>query len=326
MLEGDHSERHNSARGALLGALIGDAGGGTLEGLARAPTSDEVDAALTMPGGGRYGLAPGQVTDDGELTLSLARTIAGKVTVDIEDVAEAYATWLASGPFDCGIATGNAFAARYDTGLSLASKMRERASRRNQESKANGALMRSIGLAIWSHRLTIDEAAAAARADALLSHPNPSCQHANAAYVVAVRHLIQRPRDRLGAINAAYSVLDIPDAQEVRGWLEEACTEIAGPDYYPLAGFVRIAFTHAFRHLRQQTPFVDALRETYLGGGDTDTNGCIIGGLLGAYHGIKGIPVELQEAVLNCDTLKGRPRPKGLVPNDALSLAEILLK
>ena len=53
----------------------------------------------------------------------------------------------------------------------------------------------------------------------------------------------------------------------------------------PNTGFVRIAFTHAFRHLRAETAYAEALRERLAGGGDTDTNGCIVGGLLGALHG-----------------------------------------
>jgi ADP-ribosylglycohydrolase len=284
-----------------------------------------VETALTMPGGGRYRLAPGQVTDDGELTITLARAIVGKRQVDLEEVAEAYASWLASRPFDCGIATGNAFTARPQQGEWLASKMRERSLRLNSDSKANGALMRSVGLAIWSCRQTVEEAAETARADARLSHPNPSCQHASAAYVVAVRHLILNPDDGLGAIEAAFSVLYAPDAQEARGWLEEACMGEVMPDYYPLAGFVRIAFTHAFGHLHRQTPYVEALMKTYLGGGDTDTNGCIIGGLLGAFHGVEKLPENLRDAIMNCDPMKGRPRPDWLVPKDALALAEHLL-
>ena len=47
---------------------------------------------------------------------------------------------------------------------------------------------------------------------------------------------------------------------------------------------------HAFRHLVAKTPYVEALRETLAGGGDTDTNACIVGGLIGALHGEAGVP------------------------------------
>ena len=107
------------------------------------------------------------------------------------------------------------------------------------------------------------------------------------------------------------------------GWLREAESG-AGPPYHPNPGFVRIAFTHAFRHLKSETPYVEALRETLAGGGDTDTNGCIVGGLLGALHGEDGVPERLRAAVLKCDTTLGRPRPEFFSTRDAASLADRL--
>jgi ADP-ribosyl-[dinitrogen reductase] hydrolase len=167
-----------------------------------------------------------------------------------------------------------------------------------------------------------EDAANAARGDARLSHPNPSCLHANAAYVVAVRHLVLNTGDSRGASRAASAALNDEGAEEARSWLGEAETG-SRPPYHPNAGFVRIAFTHAFRHLKAETPYVEALRET-LTGGDTDTNACIVGGLLGALHGEDGIPQPMRAAVLTCDTALGRPRPEFFSTRDATSLADQL--
>jgi ADP-ribosylglycohydrolase len=52
--------------------------------------------------------------------------------------------------------------------------------------------------------------------------------------------------------------------------------------------------------------------ETLSGGGDTDTNACIVGGLVGALHGEEGIPAPMRQALLHCDTGKGRSRPEFL--------------
>jgi ADP-ribosylglycohydrolase len=106
-------------------------------------------------------------------------------------------------------------------------------------------------------------------------------------------------------------------------WLGEAGSG-SGPPYQPNDGFVRIAFTHAFRHLRSSTPYVEALRETLAGGGDTDTNGCIIGGLMGALHGEDAVPEPMRVAVLKCDTTLGRARPEFFSTRDAASLADRL--
>src|SRR5204863_5357903 len=89
---------------------------------------------------------------------------------------------------------------------------------------------------------------------------------------------------------------------EVNEWLSDA-EENNDVPYHPLAGFVKIGFTHAFRHLLHGSNFEEALRETLLGGGDTDTNACIVGGLVGAACGASSIPIELRNAVLNCDKI-----------------------
>ncbi len=65
-MEGNDTDR---CRGCLLGALVGDALGAVLE-FQRLIGEKEVQNACTMPGGGVHKVGPGQITDDGELTLS----------------------------------------------------------------------------------------------------------------------------------------------------------------------------------------------------------------------------------------------------------------
>lgn len=78
-----------------------------------------------------------------------------------------------------------------------------RAARQCMDSKANGALMRAAPLAVWGHRLPPAELAAAAAADVRLSHPNPACADASAAYCIALAHLIAHPGNAGGALAAA---------------------------------------------------------------------------------------------------------------------------
>lgn len=59
--------------GTVFGACIGDAVGSILEKLGRIPTPEEVDLAMELSGGGGMSLAPGQVTDDSEMAISMAR-------------------------------------------------------------------------------------------------------------------------------------------------------------------------------------------------------------------------------------------------------------
>jgi ADP-ribosyl-[dinitrogen reductase] hydrolase len=97
-------------------------------------------------------------------------------------------------------------------------------------------------------------------------------------------------------------------ADEAGGWLEQAeCNEDVG--YLPQAGFVKFGFVQAFRHLRLGSPYLHAIAETLLGGGDTDTSACIVGGMAGALYGEQGIPRTMVEALLRCETSRGQPRP-----------------
>jgi ADP-ribosyl-[dinitrogen reductase] hydrolase len=322
----DLSKNENASYGAVFGALIGDAAGATLEFLRRKPSTAEVEDSLRMIGGGVWGTAPGQITDDGELTLAALHGLSGKSNYSLDRVAAAYIAWAQSSPFDIGITTSNALLnISPKKGNGCGKAVLDASAALNLASKANGALMRASSLAVWSARVSVEDAIALARLDTRLTHPNISCQFATAAYVVAIRHLILFPGDQNGALCAAADTLRDEAATEVQEWLNDAISGIE-VHCYPLAGFVKIAFMLAFQHLAKGSPFQVALHETLLGGGDTDTNACIVGGLMGALHGVSAIPSVMTESLLSCDTSMGRPRPVTYRTKELLSFMKSLMK
>lgn len=313
----------NFAKGSVLGALVGDAAGARLELIGRMPTPDEVEEALAMLGGGIWNVAPGQITDDGEMTLALATALAQRKRFPADIVARNYVRWYKSSPFDIGHTTSKALRNLEVDSPNLVSEMLDQSARHNLASKANGSLMRASALGAWAACVDRTDAISAAQLDARLTHPNPSCQWASAAYVLAIRHLVLQPGESHQAFDVAVDTVrsgSDDGAREVLGWLSDAESGRL-PSCHPNAGFVRIGFTHAFSHLLQQTPFTQALRSMLTGGGDTDTNACIVGGLLGALHGQSVIPGDMASAILNCDTkLSGNPRPIWLRTNGLLDL------
>ena len=332
-------DKYAAAKGCLLGALAGDAAGATLEFLGRAPTTEDVTWAMSMPGGGDLRVAPGQITDDGELTLCLARALTESKTFDLEKIARNYAKWIESRPFDIGITTSNSlgsFKNIDDSQLGYAAVMKQSASKMCMGSKANGSLMRISPLGIWGSNLKHTEIADFAIQDTSLSHPNNSCGYAVACYSIAIASLIQQPGKRELAFNNARAWLDSQANlarnseqyhcwAEVSSWLYDAADNLNVP-YFPHIGFIKIAFTHAFRHLLLGSDYETAITETLLGGGDTDTNACIVGGLIGAAVGIDAIPQEMRDRVLNCDTTMGKhPRPDFLHPRQVDKLIPQLL-
>lgn len=315
----------DAALGAILGACIGDAAGAVLEFTSGDLTAKSVDHALTLPGGGCWRVAPGQITDDGELTLCLARALAGG-GFDLERIALSYAKWIDSPPFDIGTTTRNGLGCTHESQWAAvcrkdgyASAMTRAAAERNMTSKANGSLMRAAPLGVWGAspdcsadgELDVRRLAECAIADSRLSHPNPSAADAVACYAIAIATLVRTPGDREAAFAAAEGWAEESAVEEVRRWLADARR---GKDvaYVPQIGFVCIGFTHAFRHLAAGSDYVTAIRETIAGGGDTDTNACIVGGLIGAACGAESIPEAMREKVLGCTTTDGRRRPEWL--------------
>jgi ADP-ribosylglycohydrolase len=95
-----------------MGALIGDAVGAVLEmgskhphqnpALSEVALIDEaaVKAAMKFPGGGVHSLGNGEITDDGELTMSLLHgLVEGNGKLDLDIIATMYARWFNSKPF-----------------------------------------------------------------------------------------------------------------------------------------------------------------------------------------------------------------------------------
>jgi len=295
----------NSAQGAVLGALVGDAAGARLEFLGRLPTEQENAEALAMLGGGVWGVAPGQVTDDGELSIALLRALSAVGKFDLERIANEYRRWSESSPFDIGGTIGSTI------GVGEDAKAMQRVAREHIGSKANGSLMRCSPLGVWGWRVPSDELADCARLDSSLSHASPTCMDAVACYVVAIAQLICQSGHRREAADAAKEWAHENACAEVQEWLclAESDSEVPG---YPHQGFVKIAFVHAFRHLHRGTSYLEAIRSVLAIGGDTDTNACIVGGMVGASVGVEGIPLQMRSAVLECDTNLGRRRPEWL--------------
>lgn len=301
----------NYSKGAVWGAFLGDAAGAYLEFMGRKPLDSDVNQALKMLGGGCWQTAPGQITDDGEMTIALARALAEQGKFDIVAIARHYRRWILSGPFDVGIATSRALGRGELDDPNLHEKCINSARQWNPASKANGCLMRATPLGVWGINFEQDEVIAAAKADCQLTHPNDTCQVATAAYTVAIRHLILNPGDRSGAFDAASGVVRAEGNEEVLGLMQNAYSGNL-PPCHPQVGYLGIAFTHAFHHLLQGSDYFTSMRAVLFGGGDTDTNACIVGGLIGAATGFENLPSSLLRAVAECDVSLGQPRPEWL--------------
>ena len=93
--------------------------------------------------------------------------------------------------------------------------------------------------------------------------------------------------DDEGAIKTANSYLSINN-HSVLGWLDQAM-EGNIDSVTKQIGFVKHGFTLAFHFLAYQYSYEEAIAQTLLKSGDTDTNACIVGGMIGAKIGVLNI-------------------------------------
>lgn len=201
-----------------------------------------------------------------------------------------------------------------DTGIGLT--MLECAAKRNHASLSNGALMRATPMAIWGYKLPIEQLKELSFFETALTSPNEIMKTAVFCYRLSITHLLKHQGDYKGAFDLALEWATRLNP-EVVTWLKEAEKNYKIP-YFPEAGQSRIGFTHAYRHLLLQTDYYDAINETLLGGGDTDTNGIIVGALLGACYGQTRIPPTMKSVVESCKTNKNgksRNRPDWMQAN-----------
>lgn len=309
---------------AMAGALVGDAAGAVLE-FHRGPiTEEEVAAAMRMPGGGELAVGPGQITDDGELTLALWAAIKPwdpYTGIPVTNMIRAYAEWLRSRPFDCGGTCRYAFMQASNVvsvtkeGDSLDPKaikeMYAAIEDFNAGSEANGCLMRSTAIACWvaMHRETpAFRALQTAEEDAKLSHPNLVCREVNQVYVAACTLLMRGVSPATVLEKITEIVREDMRSPEIKHWFLEESVHLKGVNCVVNPGHVRWGFTLAMHFLRNpHISYEDAIRITLLKGGDTDTNACIVGGLVACYQ---PIPAAMLEPVLAFDcTMVGRKRP-----------------
>lgn len=311
--------------GCLLGQAIGDALGSLVEFRSRRDIARcHPDGVRDLADGGTWNTIAGQPTDDTELALDLARTLAGSAEWSADAVARAYAGWYASKPFDIGGTTRQAMSAVVAGESSPAAAMRRAASRSSQ---SNGALMRCAPIGIWARDAA--EAALAARADAALSHPHPICAGASAGHAAAIAVAIAGGDADAMVAAADAALASDRSEQPLRAALAAARAGDQPQDYEDQMGWVLIAFQNAFVHLVRATPLERALIETVGQGGDTDTNAAICGALLGAAQGRRAIPARWSSVLLACRSHPEfgarRPRPPRYWPDDVPALAEALL-
>jgi ADP-ribosyl-[dinitrogen reductase] hydrolase len=247
-----------------------------------------------MIGGGWLGLPAGEVTDDTQMALCIARSVVSQERFDPADVAAHFLDWYHSNPPDIGNTTRRSLehlAAGLpwdEAGLRAHVELRPR-------DASNGSLMRCAPVALYARR----DAAANARHSAdssRITHANPLAIDACVTFNAALATLLDDPEaDYLAA------ALDAAGTGEVRAALREA--PLADPAELDAGGYAISTIRAAVWAVSSHAGFEETVIAAVNLGQDADTTGAVAGALAGARWGVEAIPARWRVALLGYDEL-----------------------
>ena len=268
-------------RGCLMGLMCGDALGAPLEFHSPSDLCTRYPDGITgmVDGWGpTAGRTSGGITDDSEMAIALLRSLLNEQGFNTLAARAQYIDWLSTDPADAGLTISSALNGSY-----------------NADSQANGALMRVAPIALYAALHPEWDWHSAAAEDCYITHIHPRCTRANLIFVESLRlALLGESPETIYATACEHAAA--LDDMELLSRLRAA--EHEEPEYYPQAGWVEIAFQSAYYWLLHASDFPGALCRVVNQLGDPDTNGAIVGALLGAVYGIGGIPSAWQHEVL----------------------------
>ncbi len=256
--------KQDKALGCMMGLAVGDAVGTTLEFKRR----DSYQHLTDMIGGGPFGLAPGEWTDDTSMALALGDSLIQCQGFQPDDVMNRFLAWWQKGEYSHN---GRCF----DIGVTTLSALRDwRASdRRNpylgptdDQSSGNGCIMRLAPVPIAFHN-DLDECKYISGQQSALTHGSSKCLY----YSKMFGEILWR------------EINDQADNSFAR-WLTKSRSEIQS------TGYVVHTFEAALWCIATTSTFRDAVLTAANLGNDADTVGAVTGQIAGARYGVSGIP------------------------------------
>jgi ADP-ribosyl-[dinitrogen reductase] hydrolase len=296
-------DTRNRIRGALIGLAVGDALGTTLE-FKRPGAFQPIQDIV---GGGPFGLAPGQWTDDTSMALCLAESLIECRGFDPHDQVTRYVKWWREGRLS---STGTCF----DIGNTVSAALRhfERTGEPfsgsdDPRSAGNGSIMRlaPVPMLYWRD---IEQAMTLSGESSRTTHQAQECIDACRFMGAALAFLIAGAplEDALSTARElmAETCTDRP--------LSPAVASIARGDYRTMeppaiqgTGYVIESLRAALWALERADSFESAVLAAVNLGDDADTTGAVCGQFAGALYGYDRIPARWRQRITMHDEILG---------------------
>ena len=277
--------------GGILGSLVGDALGVPVE-FSQRPERQS-DPVMNMRSYGCWSQPPGTWSDDGALLLCTAESLLNGVDLDL--AGRNYLRWWQSGHFaargevfDIGVATERALL-RISEG-----ELAARAGGITELDNGNGALMRILPLALRFPSAAPAALIGLAGDFSAITHGHARSRLACGLLCLVAQGLArgETALDAWRQAVACFNTAAIFPAAEAT-YFSRVCSPDfpnTGEDAINSTGYVIDTLEAALWSLLQGGSFSDITLRAVNLGGDTDTTGCVAGGLAGVLHGRSAIP------------------------------------
>ena len=265
----------DQALGAILGGVVGDALGTTLE-FSHKIQHDRSLWHTEITGGGPFNMPAGGWTDDTSMMLGLMDTYLKKGFLDVEHLMKNFVAWYQDGDFshtggcfDIGNATLDALTRYQRSGNPIAGST-------DPFSSGNGGIMRLSPAVVANHQFE-EQALNDAVRQSETTHRSLECL----LYAKAMAKIL------------FYGDIEVEQDSEVQHlpsstpWKEV----LSG-------GYVKETYQCAVWAIQNTDTFEEALIHTVNRGYDADTTGAVVGQMAGAIYGLSAIPDRWLDKVL----------------------------
>lgn len=279
--------------GSLWGALVGDALGVPVEFKGRATM--RTDPVTDMREYGTHRQPRGTWSDDGAMILCTVDSLLNH-EFNLNDMAERFVRWMNNGlwtangdVFDVGGTTSTALT-RIANGIPA-----EQAGARSEDSNGNGSLMRILPVALRFAAESDEVFAQRIERASAITHGHLRSRMSCVFYGLAGRQLSigWKLQPTLDSVRAEFTDWYSRSTELIhfRHLLEDDFLSIPEPEIVS-TGYVLHTLHASLWCLLTTQNFRESILKAVNLGGDTDTTGCVTGGLAGIVYGLNGIPNE----------------------------------
>lgn len=279
--------------GGLWGALVGDALGVPVEFRDRATV--QLDPVRGMRAFGTHRQPRGTWSDDSSMLLCTVESLAHH-EFSLADLAERFIRWMSDGlwtahgdVFDMGGTTRTALL-RIAQGISP-----ERSGGVHKDSNGNGSLMRILPAVLRFADEPLDSFSGRLEKVSAITHAHARSRMACAFYGLMVRQLLlgSPPSTALHSARAEFAAWydESAELSHFRQILQGDLATLSESEVLS-GGYVLHTLHASLWCLLTTQNFHDCVLKAVNLGGDTDTTGCVAGGLAGVAYGIKSIPAN----------------------------------